>query len=523
MPEIMTTRDVFEKSEPGGRALFMDLYQLTTAQGFWAAGLHERASVFHMFLRRHPFGGAFAVAAGLGTLLARIRALRFTRDDIDFLAQVPGNDARPMFRREFLEYLLHLEIGVDIDAVPEGTVVFAQEPLLRVTGPLLQAQLLESLVLNALNPQTLVATRAARLVLAAGEDPVVEFGMRRAQGFDGAMAASRAAFLGGCSATSNVMAGRAYGIPLRGTHGHAWVLAFGSEIEAFAAYAEALPNNCVFLVDTWDWAEGMRHAIEVGHALRSRGHELAGIRLDAGDLPQITLKARRMLDEAGFPRARIHVSNDLDEHVIASHKAQGAHVDVWGVGTRLFGGQAEASAGGVYKMGAIQDPSSPEADGQGWRHTVRHSEHAGGVSTPGVLQVRRFYDGVGEGASSRAGTASDPASAPGPLLQADCVYDLHAPPRDAWILVDPSDPTSRRVFPKDSLSEDLLLPVLRGGRPIGEVPPLNGSRARCQAQISMLPPAQRRLMKPQPFPLGLEAGLFTARTHLLLRARGIED
>ena len=245
--------------------------------------------------------------------------------------------------------------------IPEGTIVFPHEPLLRVHGPLLQAQLLETALLNIVNFQTLVATKAARVVLAARGEPVLEFGLRRAQGIDGALAASRAAYLGGCAATSNVLAGRLYGIPVRGTHAHSWVMCFDDELEAFRAYARAMPNNCVFLVDTYDTLDGVRHAIEVGQELRRQGHEMIGIRLDSGDLAWLSIEARRMLDEAGFPKATIVASNELDEQIIASLKDQGATIGVWGVGTRLVTAYDQPALGGVYKLAAIARRARPLA------------------------------------------------------------------------------------------------------------------------------------------------------------------
>ena len=249
-------------------ALLTDLYQLTMAYGYWKSGTAEKQACFHLVFRRNPFGGGFAVACGLALAVEYVESLRFAEEDLDYLAGLEGNDGRPLFEPGFLDHLRGLRFCCDLDAVPEGTVVFAQEPLVRVTGPLLVAQLLETPLLNLVNFQTLIATKAARLRLAAGDDPILEFGLRRAQGIDGGLAAARAAYAGGCDGTSNLLAGKIYGIPVKGTHAHSWVLSFDSELEAFEAYAEALPNNCVFLVDTYDSLEGVRHAVEVGRKLR---------------------------------------------------------------------------------------------------------------------------------------------------------------------------------------------------------------------------------------------------------------
>ena len=294
-------------------------------------------------------------------------------DDTAYLAGLKGNDGRPLFEPAFLDYLCRLEPACDIDAVPEGTVVFPQEPLVRVRGPLLQAQLLETALLNIINFQTLVATKAARLVLAARGEPVLEFGLRRAQGIDGALSASRAAYIGGCEATSNVLAGQLFDIPVRGTHAHSWVMCHDDELTAFREYARVMPNNCVFLVDTYDTLQGVRHAVTVGQELRRQGHELIGIRLDSGDLASLSIEARKILDEGGFPRAAIVASNDLDEQIIETLKQQGARISVWGVGTRLVTGYDDPALGGVYKLSAIRDArravaiqgQALRADGQG--------------------------------------------------------------------------------------------------------------------------------------------------------------
>ena len=274
-------------------SLLTDLYQLTMACAYWKSGLAEREAAFHLFFRHNPFGGGFAVACGLAYVIDFIRSFRLSESDVEYLAGLRGDDDRPLFDGEFLAFLGRLRLTCDIDAVPEGTVVFAHEPLVRVCGPIIVCQLLETPLLNLINFQTLIATKAARVCYAAGEDPVLEFGLRRAQGVDGALAASRAAYIGGCAATSNVLAGKLFGIPVRGTHAHSWVMLFDSELEAFQAYAAAMPNNCVFLVDTYDTLEGVRRAVQVGRWLRDRGQRLLGIRLDSGDLAYLSIGAAR--------------------------------------------------------------------------------------------------------------------------------------------------------------------------------------------------------------------------------------
>jgi nicotinate phosphoribosyltransferase len=261
-------------------ALLTDLYQLTMAYGYWKLGMADRQAVFTLAYRKQPFGSGFAIACGLHEAIDYLRQLRFDSSDVEYLGTLKGNDGAALFERGLLDYLRELRFTCDMDAIPEGTAVFPYEPLARVTGPLLQAQLVETPLLNMINFSTLIATKSARICLAAHGEPVLEFGLRRAQGIDGGITASRAAFVGGCSATSNLLAGKLFGIPVRGTHSHSWVMAFGDELEAFKAYARVMPNNCVFLVDTYNTLEGVRHAAEVGKWLAAQGHQMVGIRLD---------------------------------------------------------------------------------------------------------------------------------------------------------------------------------------------------------------------------------------------------
>ncbi|MFI5169245.1 MAG: nicotinate phosphoribosyltransferase [Vicinamibacterales bacterium] len=476
-------------------ALLTDLYQLTMAQAYRRAGKGEVEAVFHLFYRRNPFGGGFGVACGLSRALELVQGFRYGDEDLAYLALQTGNDGRPLFDAGFLEELGSLRIACDVDAVPEGSVVFPYEPLVRVRGPLLQAQLLETALLNAVNFETLIATKAARVALAARGDEVIDFGLRRAQGIDGGLSASRAAFVGGCSATSNVLAGRLLGLPVRGTHAHSWVMAFDGEEEAFEAWAQAQPNNCVFLVDTYDTLEGVRHAAAAALRLRERGHQAIGIRLDSGDLAYLSIEARAILDEAGLPEAKIVASNDLDEHVIASLKEQGARIDAWGVGTRLVTGGDQAALGGVYKLAAVRDPGGP------WRHRVKISEQAVKTSNPGVQQVRRFSGPDG--------------------FVADVIYDEESGIDAAPLVVDPLDPTRRKRIPAGSTFEDLLLPVMRGGRVVYDPPPLVETQARAKQQVSRLHPGIRRFVNPHQYPVGLALQLFELKTRLVLEARGL--
>jgi nicotinate phosphoribosyltransferase len=471
--------------------LLTDLYQLTMAYGYWRSGTHDRRAVFNLYFRRSPFGGGYGVACGLAEALDVIESFGFDASDLDYLATLTGNDGRPLFDGGFLGALRDLRLVVDIDAIAEGSVVFPNEPLLRVTGPILQCQLLETMLLNVLNFQTLIATKAARVCHAAG-GPVMEFGLRRAQGIDGALAASRAAYVGGCRATSNVLAGKLLGIPVAGTHAHSWVMSFDGEREAFDTYADAMPNNCIFLVDTYDTLEGVRRAAAVGRTLRDRGHKLVGIRLDSGDLAYLSIEARKILDAAGLPDAVIVASNDLNENVITSLKDQGARIDVWGVGTQLVTGGDQAALGGVYKLTAI------ERDGT-WERKVKASETIAKSSVPGILQVRRYR--VGD------------------RFVGDAIYDTLQGDPDGATIVDPVDVTRRKPVPDDAAWEDLLQPVVRAGRRVGETPTLQAIRERCAQQTARLHPAIRRFTNPHAYPVGLEERLWELRTRMLLDAK----
>lgn len=464
----------------GSLALLTDLYQLTMAYGYFQQKVADQPAVFHLFFRNCPFRGGYAIAAGLETVLEYIEQFAFSPEDVQYLAQLRGNDGLPLFDVGFLDYLAALRLQVDVDAIAEGTPVFPHEPLLRVRGPILQCQILETALLNIVNFQTLIATKAARVVMAAAGDPVLEFGLRRAQGIDGALAASRAAFIGGCQATSNVLAGRLYGIPVRGTHAHSWVMSFDSELDAFTAYAEAMPNNCVFLVDTYDTLGGVRNAIEVGLKLKERGYNLAGIRLDSGDLAELSKAARRMLDEAGFQSAAIVASNDLDERLIESLKRQGAQIAVWGVGTKLVTAFDQPALGGVYKLGAQQND-----EGQ-WEPKIKLSEQLIKTSTPGVLQVRRYFvDG----------------QATGDMIFNE-LQDLVDPPE----FVDPMDP---RQVPKPAAGtgHDLLIPVVRQGQVVYQRPTLDNIRQQSLLQRAHFPDSVMRFDNPQSYSVGLERSL----------------
>jgi nicotinate phosphoribosyltransferase len=403
-----------------------------------------------------------------------LAAFRFTREDLRYLEGLGGNDGKALFDGAFLEFLAGLRFDATVDAMPEGTVVFAGEPLLRIRGPLALLQVLETPLLTVLNFETLIATKAARICRAAQGDPVIEFGLRRAQGIDGGVSASRAAFVGGCAATSNVLAGCRFGIPVRGTHAHSWVLCFDGEREAFDAYADAMPNNCVLLVDTYDSIAGVRHAIESARLLRERGHVLVGIRLDSGDLGALSVEARRMLDEAGLPDAVIVASNDLDEHRIADLKRRGARIGVWGVGTRLATAHGQPALGGIYKLSALRG-----TDGA-WSYRLKLSDDPAKVTTPGILQVRRTLDAQGRFAG-------------------DVIHDVE--------------------LGCEAQGEALLRPIYSEGRVVYDPPAAVEARARARDQLQRLDPSILRLEEPAPYPVRLEPRLAALKEKLMERAR----
>lgn len=476
------------------QAMLTDLYQLTMAQAYLSAGIADTEGCFHLYFRSNPFGGGYAIACGLQQVIEYLQDFGFTDEDTAYLSEQTGADGGPLFTAEFLSWLGQLSFACDVDAVEEGTVVFPREPLLRVTGPLPVCQLVETALLNIVNFQTLVATKASRCVTAADGAPVIEFGLRRSQGPDGGMSASRAAYVGGCTATSNVLAGSRHGVPISGTHAHSWVMAFDSEIEAFEAYVDALPNNATLLVDTYDTLEGVRNAVEVGRHLRARGQDLLGIRIDSGDLAWLSKRAREILDDGGFPDAKVVASNELDEHLIASLIDQGAAIDVWGVGTKLATAWDQPALGGVYKLSAIKRP------GEDWIPRIKVSEQTAKVTTPGVLGVRRFKWADGSWAG-------------------DMIYDtLHAPQGEVE-MVHPEDPLRCTRYSEETSAEELLKPLFRSGRLVHEPVALEQSRTRALSQLRELDESHKRFLNPHTYKVGLESGLSQRRLSLISDAR----
>ncbi|HHH50543.1 MAG TPA: nicotinate phosphoribosyltransferase [Saprospiraceae bacterium] len=464
--------------------LLTDLYQLTMANGYWENDLYDNEAVFHMFFRKTPFNGNYAIACGLELLVDFIKNFRFEVDDIQYLAGLKAADGTALFDESFLNYLQRLEFTCDVDALPEGTLCSEHQPLLRIKGPLLQAQLLETVILNIINFSTLIATKAARIIQVANGDSVLEFGLRRAQGIDGGLTASRAAYIGGCHATSNVLAGKLFKIPVRGTHAHSWVMSFDYELEAFASYAESMSHNSVFLVDTYDTIEGVKHAIQIGYDLRDHGQEMLGIRLDSGDLAELSIAARKLLDEAGFPNAKIVASNDLDEHSIKTLKEKGAQITVWGIGTKLSTAYDQPALGGVYKLAAIKDQFD------NWQDRIKLSEQSIKTSNPGIQQIVRLFQNK--------------------IPVADVIYDTKDFSANknfiSFVKFGKTHP-SRIKFDE---SQELLVPIFRKGKLVYKLPDIKQIRARTISQLKTFEKVD--LNK---YPKGLESRLWKLKSELI--------
>jgi nicotinate phosphoribosyltransferase len=471
-------------------ALLTDLYELTMMQGYFL-NRYDPDTVFEMFFRRQPFGGGFTVFAGLQPLLEAVAGLSFTPEDRAYL------EAQGLFRPEFLDYLSALRFTGDIYAMAEGSVVFPGEPLLRVHAPLIQAQLLESLVLNVLNFQTLVATKAARIWLASNEGTVLEFGLRRAQGVNGALAASRAAFIGGAAATSNTLAGRLFGIPVRGTMAHSWIMAFPSELEAFRKYAEVYPDSCTLLIDTYDTLKsGLENAVIVGRALKAAGHAHFGVRLDSGDLEYLSKQVRQRLDAEGLQEAAIAASNELDEEIIQQLLAQGAPINTWGVGTHLVTAKGDPALTGVYKLAARR------VDGR-YQPAIKVSNNPEKISDPGIKQVHRFYNGAGSPIADLLSTEEERVEAGRP-------YRFYHP-RYPYKYMDVAG--VQRV-------ETLLAPVMRGGKIVAEFPDLRALQERARANLLSLDATFRRILNPHVYKVSLSEALKDLKYRLIAEYAG---
>ncbi len=471
-------------------ALQTDLYQLTMVGGYVEEGKKGQWANFDYFFRKIPDEGGYCVLAGLEDVIDYIRRLSFSQEDLSYL------EGLEIFSKAVLDYLENFSFTGDLWAIPEGTIVFPHEPLIRVTAPLPEAQLIESTLLNVMNFQTLIATKASRLHWAAQGDPVIDFGLRRAHGPDGALMASRAAYIGGVDGTSNVLAGRLYGIPVRGTHAHSWVESFPQELEAFRTYARVYPNSCLLLVDTYDTLHsGVRHAIQVGKELRKKGHELSGIRLDSGDLAYLSKEARHMLDEAGFQNASIVASSDLDEWIVETLKRQGAKVDIWGVGTRLVTSFSCPALGGVYKLTALDE------DGKRMVPKIKRSDNPEKITNPCVKKVVRMYDHKGR-------------------MRGDVLFrkEERIPKGRSFRAHHPIFPHVFKTYPRRFQAKELMVPIFKKGKLVYETPSVHDIRKSTLRGLKQLDPAYKRFRNPHTYHVSLSPSLFRIKERLLRQA-----
>lgn len=474
-------------------ALLTDFYQLTMSYAYWKAGLDKKEAVFHLFFRRPTFKGGFTIAAGLEGIVNFLANFRFDQSDLKFLAKQETDNGERLFSDDFLAYLGDLVFTCDVDAMPEGTVVFPYEPMVRVRGPLIQCQILESPLLNLINFPTLIATKAARMRIAAEEDYLMEFGLRRAQGIDGALTAARAAYIGGCNSTSNVLAAKLFNIPVKGTHSHSWVMVFDDELASFETYAKMIPDNVVLLVDTYNTLEGVEKAIEVGKWLAERGKKLIGVRLDSGDLYYLSKKSRELLDQAGFTETSIFATNELDETLIADLKRQGAQITVWGIGTKLVTGDQQPALDGVYKLSAIRDPGGP------WKYKIKLSEQMAKISNPGILQVKRFKKNN--------------------EFIADVIYDVHTDLSEGCHLIDPFDATRQKILTRNVEGQDLLVPVFREGELVYALPKLQDIQKKAKEDLDQFYAGVKRFLNPHQYVVGMEKSLYDLKIKLVENVR----
>ena len=471
-------------------ALLTDLYQLTMVGGYVKEGKTDQWANFDYFFRKVPDDGGYCVLAGLEDVIRYIKTLHFTQRDLAYLERTG------LFSKEFILYLKDFKFTGHLWAVPEGTIVFPHEPLIRVTAPLPEAQLIETTLLNIMNFQTLIATKAARIRCAAQGDPVVDFGLRRAHGPDGALMASRAAYIGGVEGTSNVLAGQIYGIPIRGTHAHSWVESFPSELEAFRAFARVYPESCVLLVDTYDTLRsGVPNAITVAKELATQGHRLRGIRLDSGDLAYLSKEARKMLDEAGFEDVLIMASSDLDEWLIESLKRQGARIDIWGVGTRLVTSYSTPALGGVYKLTALDE------GGRQMVPKIKRSDNPEKITNPGVKKLVRMYDNYGQ-------------------MRGDVLFleDEELPQGRSFRVYHPMFSHIFKTYPRHFNMKELLTPIFHEGELVYQTPSLHEIREHTISGLDQLDDAYKRLHNPHTYHVSLSSKLFKIKQRLLKQA-----
>ena len=473
-------------------SLLTDLYQLTMLQGYFEEKQANETVIFDMFFRNNPHSGGYSVCAGLQQVIEYIEGLHFADEDISYLKTLN------LFSDKFLSYLKDFKFTGDIYAIPEGSVIFPKEPIMKIVAPIMEAQLIETALLNIINHQSLIATKASRVVFAANGDTVLEFGLRRAQGPDAGIYGARAAMIAGCFATSNVLAGQMFDVPIRGTHAHSWVMSFSDELTAFRKYANLYPNACILLVDTYDTLKsGVPNAIKVFNEMREKGIELKnyGIRLDSGDLSYLSKKARQLLDNAGFKDAIISASNDLDENLISSLKLQGAKISSWGVGTNLITSKDCPAFGGVYKLSAVY-----ESDKKAFKAKIKLSENAEKNTNPLNKKIYRIYD-------------KDTKKIIADLI---CLEEETLDTSEELLLFDPLDTWKKTLLPADTYyTKELLVPVFKNGNCVYQSPSVMEIREYCKEEMDTLWEESRRLEYPHRTHVDLSQKLWDLKNNLL--------
>ena len=475
--------------QPWNMSMLCDFYELTMGNGYFQHNYQDRMTYFDVFYRSIPDGGGFAIAAGLEQVVEYIRNLHFGPEDIDYLR------GRGIFSEEFLDYLANFRFTGDIFAVPEGTPIFPREPILTVRAPAIQAQLVETYILLALNHQSLIATKANRVVRAAQGRTVLEFGSRRAQGVDGAILGARAAFIGGCAGTACTISDQLFGVPAGGTMAHSWVQMFDTQYEAFKAYCEIYPDNPTLLVDTYNTLKkGIPDAIRAfNEVLRPRGLTKCGIRLDSGDMAFLTKQARKMLDEAGWESCKISVSNSLDEYLIQDLLLQGAQIDMFGVGERLITAKSEPVFGGVYKLTAVENEQGEIIP------KIKISENVGKITNPHFKKLYRFY-------------GNDTGKAIADYL---CVYDEEVDDSQDLTIFDP-EATWKRKKVYNFTARELQVPIFKDGKLVYDLPSLQEIQAYCKKEVDCLWDEIKRFENPQTYYVDLSQKLWDIK-HRLLR------
>ena len=478
--------------------LMTDLYEMTMMQGYFKTQNHE-VVVFDAFYRNNPCDGGYAICAGLDQVIEYIKDLHFDENDLAYLKSLN------IFDDDFLEYLANFHFSGDIYAIPEGTVIFPREPIIKGVAPIMEAQLVETAILNILNHQCLIATKSARVCYAAKGDGVMEFGLRRAQGPDAGTYGARAAVIGGCTGTSNVLAGQLFDVPVKGTHAHSWIMSFPDEYTAFKKYAELYPSACILLVDTYDTLKsGMPNAIRVFKEMREAGIPLTfyGIRMDSGDLAYLSKKVRKMLDEAGFPDAVISASNDLDEYLIESLKLQGAVITSWGVGTNLITAKDNPAFGGVYKLAAIRDENGT------FIPKIKLSENTEKVTNPGNKTIYRIYD-------KNTGK-----------IRADliCLVGEVFDPEEDMTIFDPNEPWKKTRLAGGSYTlRELLVPVFKDGKCIYESPSVMEIQEICNKEKDTIWDETKRFVNPHEIHVDLSKKLYDLKNDLLNELHNLQE